>query len=662
MFANPPRRAARHPYIPTVALIERQVDPDLPALEPDVPEGPAVGPSRRRTFVLGLLATLAAAVASNAVLQAPLWWDAVGLPTSFLAGFVQRLDILVIWLLTLFLVALTGRLWAGLALLTTITLLLAAVNDAKMAILTEPLVPSDRAFLTTPGFLVSMVPPGKLALGAVGIVASLVLPLLLGRRLARRFPPVAKGLTGAVRWRVLAVRIAVLLVTGALLFDTTRFNDDGNLWRRLYEAKGAVWEPYSQAMNYRNNGFVGGLLYNMPIEAMPRPADYSAATMQEIADKYAERATVRNAGRDPHALDDVNVVLVLSESFSDPTRLKGIKVDHDPIPLTRQHIADAWGGEALANFYGTGTSSMEFSALTGQDLALFNPQIVAPYQNFVAGMDSYPSAVGWFADHGHTPIAIHPYTTEMYRRSTVYPMFGFDEFVHDSGMQEQDKLQKSTYISDQSAFDEVEYQLRTHDKPMLVNLVTMQNHVPMADWYDDPVPVNGDVDADQAKEIGGDVRGEEYSDKALDTFLSDIKASGEKTVVVFYGDHYPGIFSDEVLAQNPGIDQLRTPLLIWSSQGQDPTPLPLTSSNEFLPYVFDLLGQPLPPYYELLTEVREQIGALSPGHIVAPDGRELTEDELTPGQQQLLHDYRLVQYDFSIGERHAVDSMWYPFH
>ncbi len=457
------------------------------------------------------------------------------------------------------------------------------------------------------------------------------------------------------------VRVAVLLVTGALLFDTTRFNDEGNLWRGLYDASGAEWMPYSQAMNYRNNGFVGGVLYNMPIEAMARPAGYSEATMTRVAARYADRAAARNAGRDPKALDDVNVVLVLSESFADPTRLKGLDVGRDPIPLTRQHIADAWGGDTLVNFYGTGTSSMEFQALTGQNLALFNPQIVAPYQNFVAGMDSYPSAVGWFKRAKHTPIAVHPYTTEMYRRSTVYPMLGFAEFVHDTGMQEQDRVEQNAYISDRSAFDEVEYQLRTHSEPLLVNLVTMQNHVPMAGWYDDPVPVSGDVNADQAREIGGDARGMEYSDQALDRFLADLRADDEKTVVVFYGDHYPGIYSDEVLAQNPGLEQLRTPLLIWSSEGQEPRPLPLTSSNYFLPYVFDLVGQTLPPYFELLTEVREQIGALGPGHIVAPDGTELTEDDLSPEQQALLHDYRLVQYDFSIGQRYVVDEMWYRF-
>jgi hypothetical protein len=80
-----------------------------------------------------------------------------------------------------------------------------------------------------------------------------------------------------------------------------------------------------------------------------------------------------------------------------------------------------------------------------------------------------------------------------------------------------------------------------------------------------------------------------------------------------------------------------------------------------MPYVFDLVGEPLPPYYELLSEVAEEIGALSPGRIVAPDGSEISRSELTEEQEQLLHDYELVQYDFSIGERYAVDEMWYEF-
>ena len=98
------------------------------------------------------------------------------------------------------------------------------------------------------------------------------------------------------------------------------------------------------------------------------------------------------------------------------------------------------------------TQGVHIEALTGQTLGLFNPQVTAPYQNFMTGMSSYPSAVGWFAQHGHLPIAVHPYHDDMYRRDTIYPMLGFRDFVHDSTMAEQDHLEKSDYISDEAAF------------------------------------------------------------------------------------------------------------------------------------------------------------------------------------------------------------------
>ena len=226
-------------------------------------------------------------------------------------------------------------------------------------------------------------------------------------------------------------------------------------------------------------------------------------------------------------------------------------------------------------------------------------------------------------------------------------------------MAEKDHLEHNRYISDQAAFDEVAAQIASHDQPLLVNLVTMQNHVPTADWYDDPVPVEAPGDRELVESVGGYARGQEYSDQALRSFLDDLEDSPEPTVVVFYGDHYPGVLPDEVLDANPGLGQLETPMFIWSSEGQSPRALPVTSPVSFLPYVFDLVGEPLPPYYELLSEVTEQIGAIGAGRIVAPDGTETTEADLTPEQRQLLDDYRLVQYDFSVGDRHAVDAMFY---
>jgi hypothetical protein len=44
---------------------------------------------------------------------------------------------------------------------------------------------------------------------------------------------------------------------------------------------------------------------------------------------------------------------------------------------------------------------------------------------------------------------------------------------------------------------------------------------------------------------------------------------------------------------------------------------------------------------------------------VSPSGQEIAETSLSAKGKALLRDYRMVQYDFSLGERYAVDRMWY---
>ena len=249
--------------------------------------------------------------------------------------------------------------------------------------------------------------------------------------------------------------------------------------------------------------------------------------MQQIADKYTAKADVLNRGRDPAAIDDVNVVIVLSEAFSDPTRLEGITVSEDPMPRTRALMATTTSGYMLAQLYGGGTANMEFETLTGQSLALFEPQMNSPYQQLVTDYPAFPSAVGYLAERGHRAIAIHPYLTSMYKREQVYPTLGFDEFIYDKTMQETDRIDDSDFISDESAFDEVRHQIDTNGDPLLVNLVTMQNHVPMADFYEDPIPVEG-LSGDDQDDAENYARGIAHTDEALAQLPVDTEGVGRE--------------------------------------------------------------------------------------------------------------------------------------
>jgi hypothetical protein len=66
----------------------------------------------------------------------------------------------------------------------------------------------------------------------------------------------------------------------------------------------------------------------------------------------------------------------------------------------------------------------------------------------------------------------------------------------------------------------------------------------------------------------------------------------------------------------------------------------------------------VPPYYALLHELRKEIPAMGTGRMFGPPGRPLRRDELSPRAARVLHDYALVQYDLSVGDRHAEAALF----
>jgi phosphoglycerol transferase MdoB-like AlkP superfamily enzyme len=414
---------------------------------------------RRRTgpFLPGVTHTLLLAVLCNLALELVqltgtggyLWrFKSPAFPLLFVLGS------LVVWLLVGLVHAVVGRLWVTGALMATATAVVAVADHEKVRLLHEPLYPGDWVFLRNLSFLSDIVGPRVVVLLVVAVLvmalAAFVGARALGRRLATRAPASAPQVP-------LRTRVVVRVLTGVLCLlgigYLGGFNNPGNAVRATYDALGASWRPWSQQRNYLGNGFVGGFLYNLPVPAMTRPPDYSKATMARIAARYAAAAARINRHRDPAALRDTNVVMVLSESFSDPLALAGVHLDRDPIPFTRRLMASTTSGAMLAQNIGGGTANMEFEALTGMSMSQLPPQLRVPYQSLVPRFATFPSVVGWLRGEGHRAIAIHPFTTEMYRRRDVYPTLGFQQFVHDDTMHEQATSGHDGYISDQAAFD-----------------------------------------------------------------------------------------------------------------------------------------------------------------------------------------------------------------
>lgn len=102
--------------------------------------------------------------------------------------------------------------------------------------------------------------------------------------------------------------------------------------------------------------------------------------MEELAKKYSSEANQINGTR-ANNLTDNTVIMILSESFSDPTRVPGIALAEDPMPNIRALKETTTSGLMLSPGFGGGTANIEYQSLTGLDLALFDDSMQSMYQS-----------------------------------------------------------------------------------------------------------------------------------------------------------------------------------------------------------------------------------------------------------------------------------------
>lgn len=586
--------------------------------------------------------------------------------TSYLVDFflLQRFGVfvlgsLVIWIILAFAFAVTGRLWLSTGLVFSASIVIGSASYQKGRLRREPIFPSDWAFADDVDFLAGMISGSVVIATLCSVILVLSIFVMTGRVLVSRYPRLTPTSHPHLRRPLVLSRMALAILCAASLGHIANFNEPGNSFRWVYEEAGAVWTGANQPRNYLLNGFIGGYLYNLNVEAMQEPEEYSAQVMDRIATRYSAVATEINEGRSRPNLEGVNVVLVLAEAFSDPLALEGITMDEDPIRYTRQLMTRTTSGRMLTQKVGSGTANMEFEALTSMSLLPFNAQMDTPYQMLVQYQSNFPSAVGLLRASGHQAVAVHPYNANMYQRRKVYPVLGFERFLDKTKMVHSKTLGNNPYISDGAAYAQTLDVIRKTESPLLLNLVTMQNHYAYEGIYENPLSVDG-VGPTSQESIGQYTRGLKHSDDALKIFIRSIESLNEPTVVVFYGDHLPAGYPDKIFERNSERTMRETPFFIYSNFSTDNEQLPTTSPIHFMNHVFKAADAAIPPYYALLAELESEISAMEHGIMINAHNQEISEDQLSNRARKLLRDYRLVQYDLSVGKRYSQARMFYP--
>ncbi|MFQ8699134.1 MAG: LTA synthase family protein [Bifidobacterium catenulatum] len=600
------------------------------------------------------------------------------------------LNFIVLGAIYLTLVLILNRFWVASAIFGTVMTVFAVANHIKIESRNEPVIPADLNFITggNAGELTSFIPKSSQTLvdgavtGVIYFVAICIIMQFLDGRNAiipcHWLHPFAsvKNFAGTLT-RVLAAALSATLVV-SFIWELGTANSWATEFAHNLSDNPQPWNPLADAAN---NGPAINFLQLAHTKIMDEPEDYSKEAMTKIAKKYSKEADSINQSRTTN-LTDSTVIMVLSETFSDPTRIPGVSFAEDPIPNIRQIKDETTSGLMLSPGYGGGTANIEYQALTGLSMANYSDTLSIAYQQLVPGQKWDQSLNQlWNEKNGEdSSVAFHAYNRGMYFRDINYKKFGFSKFYATDGTPELTDLRlidSAWYVSDESFYSQVLKKVQSSDGNKFYQVVTMQNHMPYEDIYTDnqfkELDTSENLQENERLNIETYTKGLNYTDQATQDFLNTLNNIDRPITVVFYGDHLPGIYSTAYSDSDNILGLHETDYFIWSNNASsaagtklDDASSAYTSSNYFSAQLASHLNAKVNPYLAFLTEMHQAIPAMSvpsaaggssdkPVYLNAA-GACMNEKDLSEEAKTLLHDYKLIQYDMSAGRNYLKDT------
>lgn len=579
---------------------------------------------------------------------------------------IVTVNTLIILSLVLILVALTNRWWlsSGIGIIFYFGWIIASL--LKIAARHEPILPTDLSVVTAPREILGMVSP----LVLIGALAFIIVLLLAFGWLEHRY---GRKIRFTWPWRVGMVLIAV-----GFLGSFSLANHSSTLTYQRLQKIHDIPYFYSQYRGARMNGTLLQFANNVDVHVMDEPAGYSQAAMERVARRYNRVGGQINRHRTHETVGKQNLVFVLSESFADPSRVPGLHITGgNALPFFHHFKGRTTSGLMLSSGYGGGTANMEYQALTGLSIASFSPTMPTPYSQLVP----YQRRTFTINNLFNYSIGLHPFSANLYSRKTVYRKFGFDRFYHFDGGDKityTGKIQHNKHVSDDATYHEIDLDLHRQPHGKFVQVATMQNHMPYNPSYYDhrQFKVGGSAvqNADQQAQVETYLQGIHYTDQALAGWIHRVDQLRQPTTIVWYGDHLPGIYHGVSMAKN-GVRLHETDYFIYSNRAarrlnhdRITNQHQLVSPNDFAAMALAKMDVKVSPYYALLTQVWEKLPAISlPTNGTAKNntaheaGIDFIDQhghhvKLTAKQQQLFHDYQLVQYDLTAGHHYLLKN------
>lgn len=537
------------------------------------------------------------------------------------------LTALFLGLATLALSLLTHSLFAGNLIVGLAAVILSFVNYFKVLITSVPLSIGDFTLISQVGNIAGLNSEaislsGNSLLAILAAVVWLALALLFSRPLRIRWRWSALGgLAAALVFMLVFWVGANPLVfsplhadTGTALPQTTANQSCGvllGLWRSLYRQV------------TRDLG-----------------ADYSQEYMDEVAaqaEDYTAGQTAAEQKQQP------NILFILSESFFDVTTLDGVSYGADPVADFHALQKEGVSGTFYTRSLGYGTCNIELEIMTGINTALLSGEDLYSLDPDV--FSRLPSVPSLLRDNGYYTAMFHLFNDSIYHRTAFFENLGFDDlYFSDSFAQFYEPAAQAAdywtymasriagrYYSDDLMTDLFislyETRKQQSDEPVFLYGISMENHSTYTDGKYPPEQLTVDpqsaLTGEAAESLLALSQGVSNASAALGRLADYFRTVDEPTVIVFYGDHRPGLGLSGGGSVYTALGMVptdtaqwtledyaalySTDYLIWSN---DPDYLPGQpgstadeSSNYLGVRLLDLAGVDKPLYWQLLSQL-----------------------------------------------------------
>ena len=441
-------------------------------------------------------------------------------------------------------------------------------------------------------------------------------------------------------------RLSILILTAVLLMSIVGIftnKKDGKIQENipiisvLNNYEDLNW--YGNMINARSRSLVFVWLSHLSDSTMYKPQKYSAEKIKAIEQKYQKASQILNKER-TNKIEEQTVIYILSESFSDPTRVEGVKLSKNPISNIQKIKEQNTSGLMKSDGYGGGTANMEFQSLTGLPFYNLSPSISVAYTEVVPKMNKFPVISNLF--EAKKRVAIHLAAPTNYSRNVIYKSLGYSKFISllTKGL---DVHYQGVNYSDSSTYQLIIDNMKDNQN-YFFSVMTMQNHSPWKEEEPNNIEAsNSNFSSDVNEQLTNYTRLLHHTDIATKDFLDRLSKINKKVTVVFYGDHLPGLYPQSAFKNNPE-SQYLTDYFVWSNYETPKLNYPIVNSSDFTALLLEQTNSKVSPYYALLTEVLHK----------ASVGKKNLDAE----GRQIAEELKLIQYDIVAGKGYLTKDFF----